>query len=180
MTESSDAHSNNSAEGSEPKKPGSVRRGRREARQYALQSLYSWLLTGNSVSDIQASMRAEYDFSKTDLEYYKELMKGVTQGRDELDDAMAPYIARQIEEVTPIEKSILYVAIYELRERLDVPFQVVLNEAIELTKLFGTEDAHKFVNAALDRLAPRLRKAEYDAYRTERGAGRGTGRGKDA
>jgi len=113
-------------------------------------------------------MRAEFDFSKTDMEYYSTLVRGVTAKQSDLEAQFQPVIAREVEEVTPIEKAILCIAVYELTERLDVPFQVVINEAVELAKVFGATDAHRFINSALDNLAPQVREVEVRHYREQR------------
>lgn len=143
-------------------------RARREAREFAMQSVYQWIVTDASPTDIQAKMRVEFDFSNADVEHYSALMKGVTRFRKDLDERIAPVIDRTVDEVTPIEKAVLYVSTYEMEHCIDVPFQIVINEAVEMAKSFGATESHRFVNAAMDRLAPTLRKAEVEAYRAKR------------
>jgi N utilization substance protein B len=100
-----------------------------------------------------------------DLEYFEDLVRGVERNHAELDAAILPFIDREIARVDPIERAVLRIAAYELRERIDVPYRVVINEAIETTKRFGSEHGHTYVNGVLDKLAGVWRSAEYAAAR---------------
>jgi N utilization substance protein B len=100
-----------------------------------------------------------------DLEYFEELVRGVVRMHVELDAAIVPYLDREVARVDPIERAVLRIASYELRERLDVPYRVVINEAVETTKRFGAEHGHTYVNGVLDKLAAFWRSAEYTARR---------------
>ncbi len=136
---------------------------RRKARHYAMQALYQWQMAGAPVSVIEAEFRADYDFSHVDLDYFQALLHGVPATADELDELLAPLLDRQLGELDPIEYALLRMGIYELRNRLDVPYKVVINEAVALAKKFGATDGHKYINGVLDKAARQLRKVETDA-----------------
>ena len=137
---------------------------RRKARHYALQALYQWYMAGAALSDIEAEFRDDYDFSKVDLAFFQDLTHGVPARVDELEALFAPFlIDRSLEELDPVERSVLRLGSYELSERTDVPYRVVINESVALAKKFGAADSHKFVNGVLDKLAHKLRKAETGA-----------------
>ena len=133
---------------------------RRKARSLAVQAVYSWQMAGQSVTDIEAAFRTDNDFDSVDGAYFHELLSGVARLKTELDECFEPFLDRALSEIDPVELGILRLATYELRNRVDVPYKVVINEAIELAKVFGASEGHKFVNGILDRLAPRLRAAE--------------------
>lgn len=133
---------------------------RHQARFYALQALYAWVLSGNSIHDIEAYFLANHDFKKTDVAYFQELLSGVTSHIDELDQYMLPYLDRPLEELNPIELCSLRMAIFELVYRKDIPFRVIINEAIELNKKFGSTDGFKYINGILDQVAKKLRTEE--------------------
>ena len=95
-----------------------------------------------------------------DREYFEELLRGCIKSKPDLDASITPFIDRPLEQLDPVEAAILMIGIYELRSRLDVPYRVVINEAVDLAKRFGATDAHKYVNAVLDRAAKELRTAE--------------------
>ena len=125
-----------------------------------MQAVYSWQMAGQSVTDIEAAFRTDNDFDSVDGAYFHELLSGVARMKTELDECFEPFLDRALSEIDPVELGILRLATYELRNRVDVPYKVVINEAIELAKVFGASEGHKFVNGILDRLAPRLRAAE--------------------
>lgn len=132
---------------------------RHRARECAVQAIYSWQLSQNSITDIEAVFLTEQDMKGVDIRYFRDLIYGVVRDYNELDSCMAPYLTeRTLDELGQIEKAVLRLAGYELHKRKDVPFKVVINEAIELTKEFGAVDSHKFVNGVLDKLVPILRK----------------------
>lgn len=138
---------------------------RRKARGLALQALYSWHMADQPLSDIEAQFRTDNDFSKVDSAYFHELLTGVPRNLDELDNQLGAVLDRDIKDLDPIELAVLRIGVYELLKRIDVPYRVVINEAIEMAKSFGATDGHKYVNGILDKLAPRLRKAEVSAAR---------------
>ncbi|MGG4608100.1 transcription antitermination factor NusB [Providencia sp. Me31A] len=131
---------------------------RRRARECAVQAIYSWQLSGNPIADVEYEFIAEQDMSDVDVNYFRELLSGVATNATKLDQLMAPYLSRQLEELGQVEKAILRVSMFELSFREDVPYKVAINEGIELAKVFGAEDSHKFVNGVLDKAAPAVRR----------------------
>ena len=109
--------------------------------------------------------RNEQDMEVADLDYFEDLVRGVEKNLGALDEALAAFLDRDIAQVDPIERAVLRIAAYELRHRLDVPYRVVINEAIETTKRFGSEHGHTYVNGVLDHAAADWRKAEAQAQR---------------
>lgn len=135
---------------------------RSRARRRALQAVYAWQLSGAAMAAIIEQFRHEQDMQVADLEYFESLVRGVDAHRAELDAGLAPFLDRGIGEVDPIERATLRLAAYEFKYRHDVPYRVVLNEAIELVKRFGSEQGHTYVNGVLDKLAREWRSAERD------------------
>ena len=133
---------------------------RRKARHYAVQALYQWEMAGASLSKIEAEFLADNDMNHVDVEYFRDILKGVPNNLTELDEMLAPCLSRGMQEVTPVEKAILRLAAFELAHRIDVPYKVVINESVELSKKFGATESHKFVNGALDQLAQTVRIVE--------------------
>ncbi|MFQ3196791.1 MAG: N utilization substance protein B [Paraglaciecola sp.] len=133
---------------------------RRKARELAVQAIYSWQMSKNPVEQIELSIITSNNMQKVDTDYFLEILRAVVRNTAELDIKIKPYLGRLPEELDPVEKAILRVATYELVERLDVPFKVVINESIELAKSFGAEESHKFVNGVLDKAIKTLRKHE--------------------
>jgi N utilization substance protein B len=133
---------------------------RRLARELAVQAVYSWQLSKNPVEKIELSMVTSNEMAKVDVEYFLELLRSVVKDCAELDKKIKPYLGRLPEELDPVEKAILRIATYELVARIDVPYKVVINEAIELAKTFGAEESHKFINGVLDKAIKTLRKDE--------------------
>ncbi len=139
---------------------------RRKARHYAMQALYQWQMTGAALNQIEAEYRADNDMSKVDVAYFHELVHKVPQNLPELEEAFGPFLQdRSLEELDPITAALLRLATYELKLRLDVPYKVVINEAVALAKKFGATDSHKFINGVLDRAAAKLRAVEVGAAR---------------
>ena len=133
---------------------------RQQARQLALQGLYAWLMTNNDLAKIELDIATENDMTKVDLDYFKTLLHDTAKQHESLDATIKPYLGRLPEELDPIEKSILRLSTYELVERIDVPYKVVINEAIELAKVFGAQESHKFVNGVLDKAVRKIRQHE--------------------
>jgi len=133
---------------------------RKKARQFALQALYQWRLSGNELSEIEAQYAENKYFKKADTEYFNELLYGIPNHVDVLDAHMIDVLDRSIEELNPVELTALRIAIYELEHRPEIPYRVVINEALELTKMFGSIEGYKFVNGVLDKVAKVLRKDE--------------------
>ncbi len=133
---------------------------RSRARRRAVQALYARELGGNPMRKVIEDFRHEQDMQIADLEYFEDLLRGVEEHRAELDAGMAPFLDRDIARVDPIERAVLRLAAYELKYRVDVPYRVVLNEAVEATKRFGAEQGHTYVNGVLDKLAHAWRAAQ--------------------
>lgn len=133
---------------------------RHNARRYALQAMYQWQLADASLTDIEFEFLKYRVDKKIDLDYFKELLHGIPKYQDEIDREMQPFLARSLTEIDPVELAVLRLAIYELIKRLDIPYRVIINEALELTKKFGSIEGHKFVNGVLDRIAKKNRLAE--------------------
>jgi N utilization substance protein B len=136
---------------------------RRKARHYALQALYQWQISRNALSDIETQFRTEFDFAGTDLEYFQTLLHEVPKHVGELEQLFAPLLDREVKDLTPIELTVLRMGAYELAHRIDVPYKVVINEAVALTKKFGATDGYKYINGVMDRLAQQLRAVEVAA-----------------
>lgn len=134
--------------------------GRKKARRYVLQSLYGWMLTDNALADIEKHALSEHANEEFDREYFQNLLYEIPKHITELETLMTPFLSRKLEDVSPIELTVLRIAVYELKERIDIPYRVVINEALELAKTFGAIDSHKFVNGVLDKVARQLRAAE--------------------
>lgn len=137
---------------------------RRKARRFALQALYQWQMSGSGLNEIEAEFRTDNDMSKVDDEYFHDILFGVPKSKSEMDAKIEPFLDRRIDELTPVELSILRLAAYEMCHRIDVPYKVVINEAVELAKTFGATDGHKYVNGVLDKLAQRERMVEIKGY----------------
>ena len=136
---------------------------RRKARHYGMQALYQWLMADASLNDIEAEFRADYDFAHVDLEYFQALLHGVPGCVDELEAIFQPLLDLDIDDLDPIERTLLRMGTFELRERIDVPYKVVINEEVALAKKFGASESHKYINGVLDKAARELRKAETEA-----------------
>lgn len=130
---------------------------RRQARQLAMQALYQWELASSSLVEIEREFREDNDMRQVDADYFSELLHGVPRNKTELDEQVRPLLDRELAELTPVELTILRLSGYELLKRPDVPFRVIINEGVELAKIFGATDGHKYVNGILDKLAARLR-----------------------
>ena len=142
-----------------------VLRGR--ARRRALQAIYAWQVAGGDAKQVIAQFAHEQAREIADLEYFEDLVRGTIGRVAQLDDALVPYLDREVAQVDPIERAALRIAAYELLHRPDVPYRVVLNEAIDSTKRFGSEHGHTYVNGVLDRAAAEWRSAESNASRTD-------------
>lgn len=144
--------------------PGkSARRGTRArsvARKLAMQGLYQWQLNPQPVQDIINQFLESEDASGADREYLMELLTGATREQQQINEAITPFVDRPLDQLDPVETAILMIGMFELRNRIDIPYRVVINEAVDLCKRFGATDAHKYVNAVLDRAAREIRQAE--------------------
>ena len=127
---------------------------RRKARELAIQALYSWQLSGGSIADVELHFLTEQDTKGADVEYFRDVITGVAGQIKSIDARLAALTSRPLEEVDQIDKAILRLAAYEFSAK-QTPYRVVINEAIELAKIFASDDSHKFVNGVLDQMAPR-------------------------
>lgn len=155
---------------------------RSAARQLTLQALYQWQVSGNDMKQVELHIRSAQpddhlepheDITEVlkiaDLAYFHEITQAIPQQKQALDQGFEPYLDRKLGELDPIELAILRLAGYELTQRLDVPYRVVINEAVELAKRFGGTDSHKYINGVLDKLAQRVRAVEVQARRSAQG-----------
>lgn len=136
---------------------------KRKARRFAVQGIYEWQMSHNPVHEIEARTRAENAMHKVDLSYYHELLTQVITDAEVLDALLIPVLDRDLKALDGVELATLRLGAYELRDHAEIPYRVVLDEAIELAKHFGGADSHKYVNGVLDRLAQSLRQAEKQA-----------------
>ncbi len=133
---------------------------RSRAREQAVQALYQWQLTGQNLSEIDAQFLEEPEAIRIDIPYFKTLLHGVPKHLSALDEALRELLDRAIENVDPVERAILRLGAYELLYQPEVPYRVVINEAVELAKTFGSEQGHRYVNGVLDKLAQKTRAGE--------------------
>lgn len=133
---------------------------RRKARELAVQAVYSWQISQNSITDIEVNFITENSKRRFDIEYFQQLLRGVASNVAELDLAISPHVDRPLDDIDHVEKAILRVAVFELSECQDVPYRVVINEAIELAKLFAADDSHKFINGVLDKAVKLIRPTD--------------------
>lgn len=138
---------------------------RSRARRRALQALYAWQLSGQDIALVIAQFRTEQDMEIADLAYFEDLLRGVNDNLAKIDEELRRFVDRDIAQIDPIERGVLRLAAYELLFRIDVPYRVVLNEAIETTKRFGADHGHSYVNGVLDRAAAEWRGPEVAAGR---------------
>ncbi len=136
---------------------------RRLAREVAMQGLYQWRMTGNSLPVIEENLETDSEeWARADKPLALVLLRGAVENVDELESAVAAFIDRPLEDISPIERAILLLGAYELTHRIETPYRVVINEAIELAKSFGGTDGHRYVNGVLDKFAPGVRAAEVE------------------
>ena len=148
-----------------PRRDGIDPVARSRARRRALQAVYAMQLSGVDARNAIAQFAHEQAHEVADLEYFEDLVRGVERTRADLDAALAPYLDRGVAEVDPIERAVLRIAAYELRQRPDVPYRVVIDEALRTTKRFGSEHGHTYVNGVLDKAAADWRAVEVQAGR---------------
>ncbi|MEO8459150.1 MAG: transcription antitermination factor NusB [Dokdonella sp.] len=151
-----------------PRTDGIDTAARARSRRRALQAVYAWQMAGDRMQAVIEQFRHEQDMEIADLAYFEDLLKGVDRHVAELDAGLLPHLGREITQVDPIELAALRVAAYELRYRPDVPYRVVINEAIEVTKRFGSDQGHTFINGVLDKLAAQWRAGEHSNEHTGR------------
>lgn len=142
--------------------PSKNRTPRHRAREFALQGLYQWLLNNEDAGAIDAHIREAHGFNKADAEHFDTLLHGTIRQAASLREGLAPLIDRPIDQLSPVEHAALLIGAYELGNHVEIPYKVVINEAVELTKSFGGIDGHKYVNGVLDKFAAKVRDVEVD------------------
>ena len=145
--------------------PSKNRTPRHRAREFALQGLYQWLLNQEDAGAIDAHIRQAHGFDKADAEHFDALLHGTIRQAPTLRDGLGPLIDRPLEQLSPVEHAALLIGAYELSNHIEIPYKVVINEAVELTKSFGGIDGHKYVNGVLDKFAAKVREVEIDETR---------------
>ncbi|HEV3105486.1 MAG TPA: transcription antitermination factor NusB [Trinickia sp.] len=141
---------------------------RRRSRELATQGLYQWLLSDAPAGEIDAQLRGAQGFDKADKDHLDAILHGVIRESAALSADLTPCLDRPIEQLSPVERAVLLVAAFEFKNHLDIPYRVVINEAVELAKTFGGSDGYKYVNGVLDKLALKLRATEAQAARGQR------------
>ena len=136
---------------------------RHRAREAVIQALYQWELSGYPMTQVAAMFRADNDLKRADIAFFHDALTAIDHTHQKLVDSLKPYLSRELSELTPIERNILLLGAYELSARIDIPFKVVISEAVALSKKFGATDGHKFVNGVLDQLAANARAIEVQA-----------------
>ena len=133
---------------------------RSNARKNVVQALYQWQMTGTSVIEIERQFSESDRLKNVQRSYFSELLRGVPKELAAIDDALKMFVDRPVEKIDPVERAILRMSIFELFHRLDIPYRVILNEAVSLSKLYGAEDGYKYINGVLDKIAHRYRSTE--------------------
>jgi N utilization substance protein B len=136
---------------------------RSQARRHAVQAIYQWQMAGQDVGEIANQFFEEQDLDGFEVPYFQDLLQGVPKHLEELDALLKPALDRAIESVDPVERAVLRLGTYELCHKPEVPYRVVINEAVELAKVFGAEQGHKYVNGVLDQVAKKVRAVEVQA-----------------
>jgi len=140
-----------------------VSKKRSKARSLATQAIYQWQVAGANVGEIIESFLAEHQNSSFQVDYFRDLVRGVPGQLDVLDKGLQPLLDRPVEEVDLVERAILRLGAYELLKHPEVPYRVVINEWVELAKIFGADKGHRYINGVLDKLAHELRAVEIAA-----------------
>jgi N utilization substance protein B len=141
---------------------------RRRSREGLVQGLYQWLLTGHEPQVIQANIMAQEHLARADQAFFSATLPAVIAESAQLDQQLQPWLDREASALSPVERAILWLATFELLHHPETPFRVIINEAVELAKLYGGTDGHKYVNGVLDKLAANLRPGEAQAKRQGR------------
>jgi len=140
------------------------RHARVRARRSAVQALYQWAMSAVPIQDIiNEFVNERTELKKADTDYFKEILRGATKESEALDKQLIPLLDRKLDELDPVEKAILQIGIYELTFHPELPYKVVLNEAVDLAKMFGAEQSYKYINGVLDKAAKKIRKVEMNS-----------------
>lgn len=137
---------------------------RHRARELALQGIYQWRITAGDDAQIERQIHAEKNLGRYDKELFSKLLRGALSQHAELEALLTPHLDRPLAELSPVEFAVLLLGTFELALHPEVPYKVIINEAVELAKTFGGTDGHKFVNGVLDKLAPQLRALEFSGH----------------
>jgi len=140
--------------------PNKNRSPRHRAREFVLQGIYQWLLNNEDAGAIDAHIREAHGFDKADAEHFDVLLHGTIRQAAQLREGLSPLIDRSLDQLSPVEHAVLLIGAFELNNQLEIPYKVVINEAVELAKSFGGIDGHKYVNGVLDKFAAKVRQAE--------------------
>ena len=135
---------------------------RRKARTLIVQALYQWYISKSDPLEIEAQFH-EQNGGKIDWEYFSEVFLEIPKQQEALDKHISPLLDRELNSLDPVEKALLYLGTFELANRIDIPYRVVINECVELAKTFGATDGHKYINGVLDKLAKSLRSVEFSS-----------------
>ena len=139
---------------------------RTNARKNVVQALYQWQMTGVSVIEIERQFREADRLKNVQRSYFSELLQGVPKQLAVIDKALEEFVDRPVAKIDPVERAILRMSIFELLNRRDIPYRVILNEAVSLSKLYGAEDGYKYINGVLDKIAHRYRSTEVTKSRS--------------
>lgn len=135
-------------------------KGREKARRYAMQALYGWAVANSDITDIEKFYRSDRNPKNYDVEYFLRLLHAIPAAAQTIDADLTPFLDRQFSSLDPIELTILRIATYEFKHSFDVPFRVIIHQAVELAKVFGATDSYKFINSVLDKMARSMRPNE--------------------
>jgi len=133
------------------------------ARRCAVQALYQWQMTGESLSRIEINFVEEDRLKGAQKNYFAEIFHGIPQQLNKIDEALAEFVDRPVEKIDPVERAVLRIGVYELINRLETPYKVIINEAVNLAKYFGADGSHKYVNGVLDKVSRNIRGVEIKA-----------------
>ena len=134
-----------------------------KARRCAVQALYQWQMTGQNLSTIEREFQEDQRLKNAQKSYFSDLFHGVPGNLDKIDASMLDFVDRDVEKIDPVERAILRIGVYELLQKPEIPYRVVINEGIELAKCFGADGSHRYVNGVLDKVAQIQRKQEIEA-----------------
>ncbi len=136
---------------------------RTRSRELVLQALYQKQIAGHECSELLSQFREQTAYARVDQEFFEEMLAGICKTEDDLDASIAEVVDRPLEQLDPVERAVLLIGVFELRERIDIPYRVVINEGVNLAKRFGAIDGHKYINACLDNAAKSYRQVEIGA-----------------
>ena len=133
------------------------------ARRCAVQALYQWQMTGEALSQIEINFIEEDRLKGAQKNYFVEIFHGIPEQLNKIDEALAEFVDRPVEKIDPVERAVLRIGVYELINRLETPYKVIINEAVNLAKYFGADGSHKYVNGVLDKVSRKIREVEIKA-----------------